>query len=121
MLDGVSDGSLNAIATNTGAFVEGGIYDILARYGLSAPKGQAAIVALRYGSGYVIASGDSSPFTNERFTAVINDGVMLSKPAQFVNNIVALADQPAPVPLPGRLPLAVAGLGALAWMRRRPR
>lgn len=122
LLNGVNNGSLNTIATNTGgAFAEDGAYEILARYGTSATRGQAAIVALQYGKGYVIASGDSSPFSNERFTSVINDGVTLSKSAQFLDNIVALseAQQPAPVPLPGTLPLALAGLGVLGLVRRR--
>lgn len=119
LLDGVNEGSLNALAMNTGGmFAEDGAYDILARYGTSATRGQAGIVALQYGDGYVIASGDASPFTNERFEALMLDGVRPTNSANFVDNIVALADQPAPVPLPATLPLALAGVGAFGALRR---
>lgn len=120
LLDGVNDGTENAISLNAGgAFAADGPFDdILARYGISPTSGQIGIVGLTYGAGYVIASGDASPFTNERFQAFYTDGVTPSRSANFVSNIVARADAPAPVPLPASLPLILAGLGALGVLRR---
>lgn len=123
LLDGVNEGSLNTVALNAGgAFAAGGVYDdVLARYGSSATGGQIAIVGMKWGEGYIIASGDASPFTNERFNAFNTDGVTPSKSATFVSNIVAMADTPAPVPVPAALPLLAVGLGALGLFRRRNR
>ncbi len=117
LLDGVGTG----VSLTAGGAVAGSYDDVLARYGSSATNGQIAIVGMQYGAGYLIASGDSSPFSNQSFRLFNTDGVTPSSTAVFTSNIVGLADNIAPIPVPATLPLILAGLGAIGVLRRRRR
>lgn len=100
LANGVAGTSLGFI---TGGYFDPGLYDTLATV-----SGQAGVVRIGYGSGYVIGLGDGN---------FIDDPASVQS-RQFFLNIMDMGNV-APVPLPASLPLFAAAVGALGLLRRR--
>ncbi|MEX5728105.1 hypothetical protein Ga0609869_001458 [Rhodovulum iodosum] len=102
LANGVAGTSLGFVA---GTDFTAGAYTTLA----TDSDGDAAVVKIGYGSGWVVGLGDGN----------FNDDPASTQSQQFFRNIMAEADGPGEVPLPASLPLLGLGIVMIGLFKRR--